>query len=1241
MARLLVSIPMQTAALSAFSQPRFPPPASNFVDGEAERLCLNRRIRDCSVVARAGPSTSSYLLAFAIPATLIAATVFTSAKIADKLDDDFLEDIALNQAMKAAEDGENAEGGSSLDDLIKEPVLQRTRKRPKREKVQNHGGSKSRVNRMDKKKNRADPLAAGRQKIALNQAMKAAEDGENAEGGSSLDDLIKEPVLQRTRKRPKREKVQNHGGSKSRVNRMDKKKNRADPLAAGRQKLQQFRQKKADKSTDHKKDPKGSTSQGKSSKKSGKKHEPKPDTGGVSDEAEAPSDVAVGGASSHVNIGEEAVDPPLTSVMVESPDVASLTKDLDEALRVQKLVREERDLYMEKQQSLIAENEALDKKIIELQEFLKQEEQKSASAREKLNVAVRKGKALVQQRDSLKQTIEEMNAEHGRLKSEVIKRDEMLLENEKKFRELESYTVRVEVLESECQLLRNHLQETENILQERSDTLSMTLNALNHINIGDEGDRYDPVLKLQRISQLFQNMSTAVSSAEQESIKSRRAAELLLAEVNEVQERNDSMQEELSKCTYEIEQLSREKDAAEAATVEAISRFENLSMVNIEEKKKLCDQVLSVGTNVNSLRKIVAGTNSCLADIFTMNEEFLHHLKANMESCAKQTGTNLSGWPQGSKGNFVDKEIFSRLSAALSNVNLHENSNAGNITEICGSLSRNLDQFVADVSHLEENVSKHLASWQEQVNTVSTSIDTFFKSIGTGTDSEIAALGEKVSLLHGACSSVLAEIESRKAELVGNDNFNMSLHQVEEDFSSMESVRAMVSRVSSAVKELVVANAETVERNEKEMKVIIANLQRELHEKDIQNDRMCNELVGQVKEAQAGAKIFAEDLQSASARMHDMQDQLSILVRERDSLKRRVKELQEGQASQSELQEKVTSLSNLLAAKDQEIEALMQALDEEESQMEDLKHRVTELEQEVQQKNLDLQKAEASRGKISKKLSITVDKFDELHQLSENLLAEIEKLQQQVQDRDTEVSFLRQEVTRCTNEALVASQKDTKRDSEEIEAVLSWFNTIASLIGLEDSPSTDAQSHVNLYMEPLEKRIASMLSEMEELRLVGQSKDSLLEAERSRVAELRQKEAALERILHEKESQPNMSTSEIVEVEPLINKRTTSGASIPSQVRSLRKGNNDQVAISIDADQPDESLSLEDDDDKAHGFRSLTTSRVVPRFTRPVTNMIDGLWVSCDRTLMRQPALRLGIMIYWAILHALLASFVV
>ena len=51
---------------------------------------------------------------------------------------------------------------------------------------------------------------------------------------------------------------------------------------------------------------------------------------------------------------------------------------------------------MEKIQSLLCEVEALNQKRVEMQVPLDQEEQKSASSRKKLNVAVRKGKSLVQ-----------------------------------------------------------------------------------------------------------------------------------------------------------------------------------------------------------------------------------------------------------------------------------------------------------------------------------------------------------------------------------------------------------------------------------------------------------------------------------------------------------------------------------------------------------------------------------------------------------------------------------------------------------------------------------------------------------------------------------------------------------------------------------------------------------------------------------------------------------------------------
>ncbi|XP_019056916.1 PREDICTED: A-kinase anchor protein 9 isoform X2 [Tarenaya hassleriana] len=943
--------------------------------------------------------------------------------------------------------------------------------------------------------------------------------------------------------------------------------------------------------------------------------------------------------------------------VVETPDVASLKKDLEETLGMLELTREEKDSYMQKQQSLIAENEALNKKMAELQALHSQEEQRSASVREKLNVAVRKGKSLVQQRDSLKQTIEEMSTDLGHLKSDLKSRDDMLAEHEKKIRELASYTGSVDALDSECQRLKNHLKETENLLNEKSSVLSTILSVLNSIDIGDESENNDPVMKLQKISQLFQDMHTAMSSAEQESRKSRRAAELLLAELNEVQERNDNLQEELSKCSYELEQLSIQKDAAEGAKIEALSRLEQLSVMHNEERRKQYSQLLFFGTSLNNLRDMFSSINACLADIFTKDMEFLHHLEANLKSRVEQTDAYLAAWPHLSSAsvNFIDKDNSSR-SSAWSDINMQKISSDGDMTEICNSLAQNVDELMMDIDLFKENISKHLVSWHEQVNIAADVTDTFFRSFGKDKDLEIASLHEKITLLHGVCSNVFVEIESKRAELIGNGVMDTNIrHQAArtddrfslgegDDLLTLESISSMVDRLSLAVKDFVVANAEMVERNQKEMKMINANLQRELQEKDFQRERMCTELVGQIKNAQADAKKFAAELQSSSVWMRDMQNELDISVKERDSLAERVKELHDGQASYSELQEKVKSLGDQLVAKDQEIEALMQALDEEESQMEDLRHKVTDLEQEIQRKNLDLRNAEASRGKIAKKLSITMDKFDELHHLSETLLAEIEKLQQQLQDRDSEISFLRQEVTRCTNEVLAASQMNTKRDSDEIQAVLSWLNSMSLLFGMEDSTSDDVRGQVHNYMEILEKKIASLISELDELRLVGQSKDTLLEAERSRVSELRQREETLEKILCEKESRANVattSTSEIVEVEPVIHKWGASGTSIPSQVRSLRKGNNDQVAISIDTDQTGQSGSLEEDDDKAHGFKSLSTSRIVPRFTRPVTDVIDGLWVSCDRTLMRKPALRLGIMIYWAILHALLATFVV
>lgn len=323
------------------------------------------------------------------------------------------------------------------------------------------------------------------------------------------------------------------------------------------------------------------------------------------------------------------------SLQTGESDIAVLKKELEEALHELMFVKEERDGNVEKQQNMASEIETLDKKREELQLLLNQEEQKSASLREKLNVAVRKGKSLVQQRDNLKQTIEEMNAEMERLKSENNIRETKLSEYEQKFTDLSMYPERVEALESEILFLRNHLTETEHYLQEQGNTLSMILSGVSDIDIGDGVNSGDPIKKLEQIAKLCVDLRSDMASSEQESKKSKRAAQLLLAELNEVQERNDGLQEELSKASTELAGLTKERDLAEAAKLESLSRLEELYNVHSVEQENQFSELVGLKSGIDQLRKGFKEINNLLTCVFSKDLEVLHNLEAGMDSCLK------------------------------------------------------------------------------------------------------------------------------------------------------------------------------------------------------------------------------------------------------------------------------------------------------------------------------------------------------------------------------------------------------------------------------------------------------------------------------------------------------------------------------------------------------------------------------------------------------------------------------
>lgn len=202
-------------------------------------------------------------------------------------------------------------------------------------------------------------------------------------------------------------------------------------------------------------------------------------------------------------------------------------------------------------------------------------------------------------------------------------------------------------------------------------------------------------------------------------------------------------------------------------------------------------------------------------------------------------------------------------------------------------------------------------------------------------DSELFLTRRNISLLYEACTISIMEIENWISQ---QDEISFSAEAPwksqsfvagrtasteENNPSSEEMITTLREKLLSVVKEIVNRQTEILEDGKKEMKAVVSNLQKELHEKDIQRDRICAELVSQIKEAEGTAKSYLQDLQSAKAQARDLQSQVTMMEEEETMLGKKIKELEDRESISVDLQQRVASLTNAVAAKDQGLSVVL------------------------------------------------------------------------------------------------------------------------------------------------------------------------------------------------------------------------------------------------------------------------------------------------------------------------------
>lgn len=260
-----------------------------------------------------------------------------------------------------------------------------------------------------------------------------------------------------------------------------------------------------------------------------------------------------------------------------------------------------------------------------------------------------------------------------------------------------------------------------------------------------------------------------------------------------------------------------------------------------------------------------------------------------------------------------------------------EQLNCSSMDDICQYVEQRVRSFTSNISSLKEKLQSYIILKDQEATRVSTNLRSILsdvssriKSLEKEKENEKNVLLKQIALLYEACADSIHEINNRKALMSTNNpsslDVRMNVKSIEtgkDFFLSEEHIRDLSERLTTAVKDLSNAEQELLKADHSEMKNTIANLQKEIQEKDIHKEKICMELVGQIKRAEAAATNYSRDLEVAAGQLHDLETRLSENEKDNQLLEQKMKEMDDEKTASVKLQEKVRSMADLLSAKDQ------------------------------------------------------------------------------------------------------------------------------------------------------------------------------------------------------------------------------------------------------------------------------------------------------------------------------------
>ncbi|XWS34662.1 hypothetical protein CRYUN_Cryun21dG0056900 [Craigia yunnanensis] len=423
-----------------------------------------------------------------------------------------------------------------------------------------------------------------------------------------------------------------------------------------------------------------------------------------------------------------------------------------------------------------------------LQKDLERSEEKSGLLREKLSMAVKKGKGLVQDRENLKHLLEQKNSEIEKLRLELQQQESKAAECRDQICTLSTDLERIPKLESDLAAVKEDRDQLEKFLFESNSILQRVVDSIDCIVIPVDSAFQEPVEKLNLLARYIDDCQTAKTRTEQELREVKEEASNLAGKLAEAQATMKLLEDALAVAKNDLSQLAEEKREIEFGKrnieIELQKEIEEAhSQTNkfseICEARKSLEEALSLAENKISLlineKEGVQGSRAASEmEVGKLREEV-----ATQTSGLKEAYNTIKS---------LENEL-SQAEITVASLTEQSNNSQVEITNLENELKKLKDETETQVSKLTD-AGTTIKLLEDALVKAENDFSTLQGEKRTA-DQEISTLNSKLNACMEELAGSSGSLASRSIELIGHLN---NLQMLSKDQSLLSTMKQCFER---------------------------------------------------------------------------------------------------------------------------------------------------------------------------------------------------------------------------------------------------------------------------------------------------------------------------------------------------------------------------------------------------------------------------------------------------------------